>query len=253
MIEEEFSVGSGPDIDVRIQSGRVELIEGDPGLVVVRVDTKDPNFTIQQRGDLIEISSDRDARWMFASSAKVVVEVPPRASAAVRTASADIDIQAPMRKVEAKTASGDVTIREAENVVVKTASGNMDLRLIDNAVRATTASGDLILGEAHGSMVVSSASGNITVADTDATLEISTVSGNVDVERYHGPQAAFKSMSGNVNLGVLPGTKIELDANLLSGKVNFPEKPKVKPEVKRHMDVRVKSVSGDFNLSRMTD
>lgn len=248
-----FSVGGAPDIDVRIQSGRVELVEGQPGQVVVRVETKDPNFNIQQRGDLIEISSDRDARWMFASAAKVVVEVPPRANATVRTASADIDLQAPMRKVEAKTASGDVTIREAEMVVVKTASGNMDLGLIDDAVRATTASGDLILRSAHGSMVASSASGNIKVADTDATLEISTVSGNVIIERYYGPQAAFKSMSGNVNLGVLSGTKMELDANLLSGKVNFPEKLQVKPEVSRHMDLKVKSVSGDFTLTRVVD
>lgn len=253
MIEENFTVGGAPDIEVRIQSGRVELVEGEPGQVRVSVETKDPNFIVQQRGDLVEISSDREARWMFASSAKVAVEVPPRANVVVRTASADIDIQAPVRKVEVKTASGDVTISEAETAVVKTASGNMDFGLIDDAVRVTTASGDLTLRQAHGSMVASTASGNIKVIDTDGTLEINTVSGNVFVDRYHGPQANFKSMSGNVNLGVLPGTKLDLDASLLSGKVNVPPKPQVKPELKRHMALKVKSVSGDFNLTRVTE
>jgi DUF4097 and DUF4098 domain-containing protein YvlB len=251
VIEQTFSVGAEPEIDVRIQSGRVELVEGDPGKVEVRVDTRDPNFVVQQRGDLIEVSPDRDARWMFASSAKVAVTLPPNGRAIVRTASADVDIQVPLRKVEIKTTSGDVTVREAEFAVIKTASGNMGVGRIEDALRSTSASGDLTVREAHGSMVASTASGDIRVGASDATLEINTVSGNVSVDEYRGRQANFKSMSGNIDIGVPTGTKLDLDANLLSGKVNFPPKPSVKPEIKRAMGLKVKSVSGDFNVTRV--
>ncbi len=240
-----------PDLDIRIQSGRVEVAEGAPGRVSVRVETKDPNFVVQQQGDSIEISSDRDARWMFASSAKVLVEAPPGTEAAIRTASANVDVQAPIRKLEVKTASGEVTISQAEQAVVKTASGNTDVGTIEDALRVTTASGDVNVSVAHGTVVASTASGNVRLADSDAIVELNTVSGNMFIDRFHGPQGNFKSMSGTVNLGVPPGTKMELDVNLLSGRVNLPPKLEVKPEVRRHMTLKVKSVSGDFNLTRV--
>lgn len=253
MIQEAFTVGGAPEIDVRIQSGRVELVEGETGQVRVEVETKDPNFIVQQRGDLIEVSSDKEARWLSSSSANVVVTLPPRAIATVRTASADIDVQVALRKVEIKTASGEVTVRETETAVIKTASGDIDIGRIGDALRSTTASGDLSVREAQGSMVASTASGDIRIADTDATLDINTVSGKVLVDRYQGPLASFKSMSGNIHLGLPPGTKIDLDANLLSGKVNVPAKAREKPEIKREMTVKVKSVSGDLNITRVTD
>lgn len=245
-------MGDAPETEVRIQSGSVDLVEGPTGQITVTVETNDPRFVIQQRGDLIEVSSDRDARWMFSSSAKVVVALPPHATAVVRTASADIDVQVPVRKAEIKTASGNVAVREADFAVIKTASGSMELGRIGDALRSATASGDLSVKEAHGSVVTSTASGDVRIADTDATLEVNTVSGKVMVDRYDGPRASFKSMSGNVHVGIPEGTKLDLDADLLSGKVNLPPKSQVKPETKREMTLKVKSVSGDLSISRVT-
>src|SRR5690606_13893691 len=108
---------------VRIPSGRVEMVEGAAGTVKVTVDTKDPDFVVEQRGDLIVISSSPEARAWKDRSAHVVIEAPANSCAEITTASANITIRVPVHKASIKTASGNVTLDNADSVVIKTASG----------------------------------------------------------------------------------------------------------------------------------
>lgn len=251
MITKSYTVGDQPEIDVRIHTGRVEVTDGDPGEVYVNVDTSDKNFTVEQRGDVIEIYSDREARWIFASSAKVAVTMPPGGRASIRTASADVDVLVPMEKVEVDSASGDVRVREAKKTAIKTASGNISVENVGTLIKAKSASGDVTIGEASGAVEVSTASGNVRVGRSDATIDVNTASGRISIEHYTGPEVNTKSMSGNVEIGMEPGTKVDLDASILSGKVKWPPKPAEKSEIKREVSIRVKSVSGDLVINRV--
>lgn len=251
MIEREFSLGGRPEIDVRIQSGRVELKRGLPGMVRVSVETSDPGFMVEQRGDLVLVSSDRDTPWLSRRSAFVVIEVPDDIDLAVNTASARVDCEVPAGRVTVRTASGDIDLHSADTVTIKTASGDASVGSVAGAIRFSSASGHLhVPGECAGSGVFSTASGDIRIGDASATIEASTASGDIEIARLTGRQATFKSMSGAVAVGVPRGTTLDLDVSLLSGRLRLPEPEADRKPTERHMSIKAKLVSGDLTINR---
>lgn len=252
MIHETFTVGDQPEIDVRIHAGRVEVRKGEPGIIEVQVETNDRNFRVQQRGDLVEAHSDREARWIFSSPAEVTISMPPRGRATIRTASADVVVHASTEKLEVDSASGDVRIDTGRRILVKTASGNIRVDAVEEVFKGRSASGDVRIGSAHGNMEISTASGDIRIDDTDAIIDAATASGRIQIDRYVGNEVSMKSMSGGFEIGMEPGTKVDLDASSLSGRVKWPPKPAVPSEIKRETSLRAKSVSGDLTIKRLT-
>lgn len=251
MISEIFEVQNSPDIDVRIESGRVEVTEGAEGKIEVTVDTNDPGFIVEQRGSTIVVSSDKSKTWSSRGSTYVTVVTPPGSDLDVAVASADVDCDVQLGKVVAKTASGDVRLDRATTVIVKTASGDLHAGGVDQALRFTSASGDLFVNDScHGSVVVSTASGDVRIEDCDAELAVNTVSGDVYVSRFTGRSGAFKGMSGAVGLGIPPRTSVDLDVSLLSGRLDLPEPDGGREAPVRHMTVNAKLVSGDFRITR---
>ena len=252
MITEEFTYSGAPEVEVRIPSGRVEIIKGDPGSIAVEVDTRDPDFIVEQRGNLVFVSSDRNSGWLSRGSAFVTVRMPPGGEARVSTASARFDCEPHMARVEVKTASGDVEVETAEVVTIKTASGDVGLGDVTKALRATTASGDIFVrGDSAGSLACNTASGEVHIERCSGVLDVNTVSGNVHVRRFTGTQGNFKSMSGSIDLGIPEGTRVDLDVNILSGKLRTPEKRDASVPVERHMTIKAKLVSGDLTLDRL--
>jgi hypothetical protein len=251
VIEREFHIVGTPELSVRIPSGRIELTEGQPGVVKVTVVTKDPGFVVEQRGDLIDVYSEAEGRWGSSKRAEVYAEMPPGSHAALRCASAYVASSVELGKVEVHTASGDIDLTTADKVIVKTASGDAAIGSVTQALRFNSASGDLrVQEEAHGTVEISTASGDVRIDRTDATLEINTVSGDVFIDRYTGKSAALKTMSGSVDIGIPGGTKVDLDVSLLSGKVHLPPKAET-PPADRRMSLKVKSVSGDLTIDRI--
>lgn len=251
MIHETFSVDGLPDLEVRIETGRLEVHEGAPGKVDVTVDTRLPGFIVEQRGNSILVSSDKDAGWLSRGSAYVVIETPSGSDLRASVASAPVTVDADMGKVEVKSASGDVEIHRVKDLIVKSASGDLHVGRVERALRVTSASGDVRVEEgASGSVVVSTASGDIAIEESDAIVEMNTASGDAYIRNFTGRSASFKAMSGSIDLGIPSGTTVELDVNTLSGKVRLPDPEPRKGTPTRHMSIRAKLVSGDFTIER---
>lgn len=251
-IEKAFEVEDTPELDIRIQSGRVEIVRGEPGKVKVSVDTSDSDFIVEQRGDLIVVSSDKDTSWLSRGSAFVVIGAPDGSDAVIHTASARVESQIPLGHVEVKTASGEVDIASAEAADVKTASGDTRIGHTTRALGFKTASGDLFVTDrSEGTISLASASGDIHIADAHGPLDMNTVSGDVFVPRFVGQKATLKSMSGDIRLGIPAGTNVDLDASLLSGTLHLPDAPAEAVETQRYMTIRAKLVSGDLRIDRI--
>ncbi|MFP4074376.1 MAG: DUF4097 family beta strand repeat-containing protein, partial [Actinomycetota bacterium] len=172
MIDKTFSVDSSPDIEVRVESGRVELRRGRPGTVHVTVDTKNPDFIVEQRGNSILVSSDKTTPWLSRGSAYVVVETPEGSDLLMAVASAQTQAALSLGKVDIKTASGDIEVESAETLNVKTASGDTRVKRVDRSLRFTSASGDLVVeNTVHGSISASTASGDIYIDECEGTLD----------------------------------------------------------------------------------
>ena len=218
---------------------------------LVDVDTSDPGFMVEQRGDLILVSSDKNSNWMSRNSAYVRVEVPPATDANISTASADIECHAPMGKVVLKTASGEIEVDHAEDVNIKTASGDAEVRHVSGDIKVSSASGDVEVGECGGKANFSAASGDIEVGSGLGPIVGSTASGDLTIRQFSGRRANFKTMSGTVTVGVPAGTILDLDATLLSGSLNLPKPTDDTPDAKRNMSISAKLVSGDLNIRRV--
>ncbi|HUG31318.1 MAG TPA: DUF4097 family beta strand repeat-containing protein [Acidimicrobiia bacterium] len=252
MIEKTFSVDGSPDVEIRVESGRVEVRRGKPGTVNVTVDTKSPDFIVEQRGNSILVSSDKTTPWLSRGSAYVVVETPEGSDLRVAVASAPIRVDVPLGKVDLKTASGDIELTEAETLVVKTASGDLDVANIDHALRFTSASGDLrVRDHCRGSVVVSTASGDIYIEHCDATINVNTASGDSRIARFTGRSASLKGMSGSVTIGIPRQSEVSLDVNLLSGKLRLPDPEPRQGEPERQVSVQAKLVSGNLTIERI--
>jgi DUF4097 and DUF4098 domain-containing protein YvlB len=97
---------------------------------------------------------------------------------------------------------------------------------------------------------LSTASGEVRLGECAGVIHCATLSGSVRVERVTGPAAKFKSMSGDVKLGIPPRTRVELDAESMSGKVSLPE-PSARTEApERELALKVRLVSGDLKIER---
>ncbi len=249
MIKESFSVGANPDIDIRISSGRIEVKTGAPGTVHVEIETTDPSVKVEQRGDQIQVSSEKNSGFVSRGSSSVVVATPDGSDLAVGTAAANVECTAKLRDVEIKTASGDVEIEEAESINIKTASGDSRIRVARGDVKVSSASGDVRLGEAKGKINFSSASGDLVVENGSGSLNASTASGDVEVKRFSGRRANLKSMSGSGDFGIPSGTKLELDATLLSGNLDIvPSKRDGRLSSGLQVSMKAKIVSGDLTV-----
>ena len=252
MIETTFAVKGKPDIDIRIESGRVEVRMGIEGEVSVTVDTNDPEFIVEQRGSSIIIAGDRGRSWLARESSYVMVDTPPDSDLSVSVATAEVSSDVSLDRVDIKTASADVDLAGAETLTVKTASGDLRVDQVGTALRVTTASGDVfVTGQVGGTVGASTASGDIRIEDCEATVDINSVSGDVFISRFSGRSGSFRAMSGDVTLGVPAGTSLDLDVDLLSGNLYLPEAPEKRQETKRHQSVKVRLVSGDLRLDRV--
>jgi hypothetical protein len=250
VIHETFTVDAKPDVEIRIGSGRIEVVPGPPGTVDVKVDTKLSGFIVEHRGNSIQVSSDRNAS-LPSGSAYVVVETPPGTDLRAAVASAEVTAGVTLGKVDIKSASGNIELTEVDVLTVKTASGDLDVESVTRGLRFTSASGDLRVTEhVGGAVVVSTASGDVHITHADGTIEMSSASGDAFVELFEGRGANFKAMSGDVDLGIPGRTRVELDVNTRSGKVRLPEPDPDRKPPERHMDVRAKLVSGDFTIKR---
>jgi len=251
VIQKTFEVDGPPDIEVRIESGRVEVQRGEPGRVGVSVDTKTPDFIVEQRGNSILVSSEQTMSWLSRSSAYVVIDAPEGSDLRVSVASADIRADVPLERVDLKTASGDIELESAETLEAKSASGDLQIERVGRALSFSSASGDLLVpGAATGSISISTASGDIYIDHADGNVAVSTASGDTRLRRFTGRSAAFKSMSGSVDIGIPRRTEVSLDANLLSGKLRLPDPETTQEDPERQTSIRAKLVSGDLIIER---
>lgn len=253
MIHKTFSVDGSADLEIRIESGRIEIMPGAAGVIDVKVDTKMNNFIVDQTGNSVLVSSDKSTSWWSRGTASVLVEVPEGTDVNIGVASARVSSAVPLGKVNVRSASGHIDLVSAETIAVKTASGDLDVEKVERSLRFTSAAGDLrVTKRASGSVKASTASGDVHIEHADGSLQTSTASGDVYISYFEGREASFKAMSGDIDINVPPRTKVSLDASVMSGKLRLPDTPARKEPPLRHMTVNAKTVSGDFTLS-LTD
>lgn len=250
MAEHRFHTPEPLELDVNIPAGdiRIETTDGDESYVNVtgseklvdqtEVRLEGNRLTIGHKGKKpfgITISI---GEFSFGSGGlQVVAKVPHHSAASLTTAAADMKLKGHYRSIATKSASGDLTV-----------SGE-----IEQDVSVKTVSGDVRVDQIGGELTVQSVSGDIAVARVGGSIESKTVSGDVRFDSVREGTVTAQSVSGDIEVGIAPGTNLDVDAGSVSGELTSEVPLGSEPGFGGDgptLVVRGKTVSGDFRVFR---
>ncbi|MET0560461.1 MAG: DUF4097 family beta strand repeat-containing protein [Gaiellaceae bacterium] len=157
-------------------------------------------------------------------------------------------------EVSVRTASGDIRLESARgDLQVKTASGDISVDAITSQASLVTVSGDLGVQRVDASLTARSVSGDVTLGSITAPLALSTTSGDVDIKSVGGGDVRVQTVSGDVRVGIAPGTRTWIDAASVSGRLEselgLDQEPAAETD-EAVVPLHVKTVSGDVSIVR---
>lgn len=262
--------GDAPELEVSFPAGKLRIQESEEANVIsVDVESKRPEyFEVNQVGDVVLVTYTRGSSRFIDAKAVISISVPTTTSVKVRVASADVRVFGEVASINANSASGDVVVgvvRDTCSVNIasgdisidhamgscstKSASGKVHVGAVDGDLTAKSASGNIRIGTAEKTIITRTASGNTSIEAAKGNVSSKSASGNLNISSFSGRQLEVKTVSGNSRITVPEGTRANLNARNLSGKVHLPDKPSTFEGERTPRDITFKSVSGDLHLS----
>lgn len=261
-----FDTVEAPRLRLRTPSGHVSIETAETAETTVELEPLRNDdvtryaierATVERRGNEIVVEVAKQQGWGFLGRSPEVgirVRCPYGAALDCATASADVEAAGRLGETSIKTASGDVELPHVDGGLgVHSASGDVRVETIDGEAQLKTVSGDVRIGVARSALSVNLVSGDLEVDEAHTDLSANTVSGDQQVRSIRAGEIALHSVSGDIQVGVAPGTRIFIDASSTSGDVhsaldvtNAPSSSGLGNEAK----LRLKSISGDISIAR---
>jgi DUF4097 and DUF4098 domain-containing protein YvlB len=261
-VDKSFSTPEPPRLRVRVPAGHVAIDPADVGETTVELEalrddeaTRDAiaRATVEQRGDEIVVEIEKSGWGLFSRSAKVAVRIrcPHGSSLDCNTASADLVATGRLADVTVKTASGDVELAHVGDLSVTSASGDVRVEELQGGGRVNTVSGDAEIRGVRSALLANTVSGDVDLGRVDDDVAVQSVSGDQRVRALHVGELKLTSVSGDVEVGVVSGTQLFIDASSTSGEVSSELDVGNEPVGEgTAASLRVKTVSGDIALTR---
>ena len=198
----------------------------------------------------VRVAVPNRALWRTPAFA-VTVRTPSDARVSVAAAAADVDVRGRAGRLDLTVASGNVAVDECAELQVRSASG--DVRVGTTAGRGvlSSASGDLHVGSARGGLEVRTASGGVSIGDCGGDVSVSSASGDITVGAASAGSLQLKTVSGDVEIGVVPGLRLWLDLSSVSGRMRSElADDAAGDDTPAELSLALRSVSGDLRIHR---
>ncbi|HJQ73963.1 MAG TPA: DUF4097 family beta strand repeat-containing protein [Gaiellaceae bacterium] len=219
MLEQTFHTPLPVTLEVAIPSGDIDVETDGADETALTIDGNEQmleHIEVRQDGDRVLVTLRDKGKFgisfsgsgfnigslVFGSGGlRVRARVPHGANVTIKTASADTKLAGHFGRLELNSASGDVRLRGevAENVTVKTVSGDVELERVD------------------GDLLVQCVSGDIHARTVSGSVDTKSVSGDIRVEAVTAGDVRFTSVSGDIEIGIAPGSLLDVDAGSTSG------------------------------------
>ena len=272
MPEHRFETHAPVNLFVEISKGNVNVRCTDTTESTVHIEGKNADDVIvEQHGDSITVTEPGRGRIFGDNALRVDVVVPTGSNPAVRTGSADIQVEGRAGHAQLRSGSGDCSVDEVEgHLLVETGSGEITIDQVRGNLKVKSGSGDVEVTEAGGSSSISTGSGDVTVEKSYGTTVVKTGSGDLSISAAHGDTSFstgsgdasidlvergrlnVKGASGDVSIGVRAGVPVWTDITTVTGTIRSDLQGAGQPrEGQDHIEVRAKTVSGDIALSEV--
>lgn len=207
-----------------------------------------------REGDRPAVVVDTDpARDGLRTSFTVVVTAPLSCSVRVQAQSADVVVTGTADLVDVRTASGDTKLdRTGAKTLVQSASGDVRITAAGGDVDVRTASGSVQIGQVAGDALVHTASGDVALGAVSGDVNARSVSGDVKVADATSGIARVSVVSGDVEIGVHPGSLAAIDLSTVSGRTvtDFEISGQAPDGDSPVLEITVNTTSGDIHLRR---
>lgn len=223
---ERFVMAGQPRLVLRLPSGDVRVVAGEPGEVVVRARASSADaqrLSIVAHGDTVTVEAERSG-WSRWASVDIEIAVGAAPEVHARLTSGELSLQTPVGEVDVGSASGGVAAGVVEGrLTARLASGDVRAAAVGR-LDVVSASGDVAVTRVGGDAGVKTASGDVSLGTVAGDLEVRTASGDVSVARFEGSRLDAKTVSGDVRVGVPAGRRYSVSLQSLSGEVrtHFP-------------------------------
>ncbi|WP_221322172.1 DUF4097 family beta strand repeat-containing protein [Actinoplanes sp. L3-i22] len=262
----EFDRAEPVTVSLRAVSGTVEIEAGAHETIRVEVMPLDDNPAAQQAaentrvvldGDTLVVAVPTPERWRMRRSPalRITVQVPEGSSLTGESAAAEVRAAGRYRDVHLKLASAAGHIADVRgDLHLGAASGDLSADRVGGSASVKSASGKISLGDVAGDVTAATASGDIRIASGGGSLDAGTASGSVTVGSLSQGKARVRTASGNVTLGVAPGTGLWLDLNTVGGQsvTDLTSHGDTAPAATT-LEIRVRTASGDIRIHRAVD
>ena len=265
-----FETPGSVSLQVKLPSGRVLVTTADEPRTTVEV------VAVGRRGqdaiDEIEVTMDERLgryavkveqkdrfRWgpiqiTWGGDFECRIVCPPGTDLDLAGGSTDLRSDGELGEVSVRTASGDIRLESVRgDLQVKTASGDISVDTIASQASLVTVSGDLGVERVDASLTARAVSGDVTIGGISGPLALSTTSGDVDIKSVAGGDVRVQTVSGDVRVGIAPGTRTWIDAASVSGRLEselgLDQEPAGETD-EAVIPVHVKTVSGDVSIVR---
>jgi DUF4097 and DUF4098 domain-containing protein YvlB len=206
-------------------------------------------------GHVVSIEQQDRIRWgpiaiSWGGNLEVHITCPEGTSIEFNGASADLSALGTYGKVVAKTASGDVRLGDLGSTEVKTASGDVSIQALADDSQVQTVSGDVDVERIDGDLTGRTVSGDVELGHVRGAVTLGTTSGDVSIKAVDGGELRVQTVSGDVRVGVAPGTPVWMDAVSVSGDLrsDLGEVGETPPDDAAVVPLQVKTVSGDVSF-----
>lgn len=264
----EFPCPGPVTVDVRLAGGNLELHAESRDTATVEVSPYDDSAAsreaaeqarVELAGDTLTISAPEPGGWAIRwrhARLRVSARVPTGSTGRVKTASADVSCRGEWARVDLTTASGDVDVEQVTgDLAVNTASGDLRIGQVGGEFTVKTASGDVTARRTTGAVEVKSASGDVQLDETGADVSVKTASGDTRIGAARRGSLRTTTVSGDVSIGVVSGTRLWLDLNSLSGQTRSDLTMDGEGEAgppSHELAIQARAVSGSINVHRVT-
>jgi hypothetical protein len=187
----------------------------------------------------------------------LTIKAPEGSSCAAKTASADLACVGDISALTMHTASGDTSAASVSgDVTVQSASGDVLLDGTGGDVAIRTASGDVHVSRVGGDARISTASGDVAIGYCASSVTGQTASGDIRLGAVAAGQIELRTVSGDMQVAVVPGIGVYLDLASTSGSIHSDLDPSDGDEDADSSGVPVqiscRTISGDIRIIKAT-